>query len=93
MRIVAIFVVSNQSCNLSYQICLWIILLVAHIELFFLVNSHMQFGKIILEKCHILTVVNYIIILLLLLRNAIVIFIEELFERYWNHSSFLKRVM
>ena len=50
------FVASDQSCsvNSSHQIRLWIILLVALIKLFFLVNSQMQFGKIISAKYQML---------------------------------------
>ena len=51
MRTFAIFVASNQSFSLNswHQNRLWIILIVALIKLFFLVNFQMQFGKIILE--------------------------------------------
>ena len=46
-------------------------------KLFFLVNSQMQFGKMIPEKYQILTFFNYTIILLLLLRKTMVIIYEE----------------
>ena len=50
------FVASDQSCsvNSSHQIRLWIILLAAIIKLFFLVNTQMQFGKIISVKYQML---------------------------------------
>ena len=62
-----------------------IILLVALMVLFFLVNSQMQFGKMILEKYQ--TFLNYTIMLLLLLRNIMVICYKDFLIEDWNHSN------
>ena len=76
-------VVSNQSYHLNscHQIPLSILLLVAFIKLFFLVNSQMQFQKMILEKYQFLNFFNDTIILLDAPRWSLVDTV------LWNHSD------
>ena len=73
-------VVANQSYSLKScnEIHLWIILLVAIMKQFFLINSQTQFWKMISKKYQTLIFLSYTIILLLLLRNIMLICYEKL---------------
>ena len=76
-----VLVVSNQSYSVKIfpQTYFWIILLVQFMKFFSLVNSQMEFGKLISDKYQISTFFSYTIILLVLMRNIMMICYEELF--------------